>query len=161
MTSEIKPTAFKNGVPKEQKNGFFGIEESLLNDPQTPITVIATVRVADIIDKELSGERYPIVEWDHLEPIFGADAIAAAKELQQAAYKVRTSGDQLPIDDEAHADEAAADEPGDGTEETDDELVSAGWDITTDGPEGERDEDEPAAEAIPFMAPTPDYAAQD
>lgn len=95
MTSEIKPTAFKRGVPKEQKNGFYGIEEQLLANPQTPITVIATFRVEDIIDKELAGERYPIVEIDHLEPILTDAGIKAARKLQEDAFKTRTGANAL------------------------------------------------------------------
>lgn len=104
MTSETKPVAFKQGVPKEQKNGFYGLEEMLMANPQEPLTVIATFRVADIIDKELSGERYPIVEIDHLEPIHGAEAIAAAKAIQLAQYKDRTDKDALPIPEEPKLD---------------------------------------------------------
>ena len=145
MTSEIKPVAFKRGVPKEQKNGIFGLEQELLDNPQQPITAVVTFRVDDIIDKELTGERYPIVEIDHIEPIFGDEAIASAKALQQAAYKTRTAGNQLLIDDEADADEAAADEPG-GDEEPEDTGVTDDEQAEADGAE-------------PFMAPTPDWAA--
>lgn len=152
MTSETQPVAFKRGMPKEQKNGFYGIEKQLLDNPQEPIVAIVTFRVDEIIDKELSGERYPIVEIDHLEPIFGVQAIEA-KDLQAAAYKLRTGANTLPIDDEPAPGSAGASEAdgqvrepmwGDGADEpksipTDDELEAEGYNLTTDGP------DEPTA----------------
>lgn len=95
MTSTIKPVSFARGVPAEPKNGFYGIEEQLLSNPAEKITVIATYKVEDIIDKELSGERYPIVAIDHLEVLHDVEAIDIARKLQLAAHHQRTAGDQL------------------------------------------------------------------
>lgn len=114
MTSEIKPTTFARGVPAGPKNGFFGIEAQLMESPQTPIVAVVTYRVEDIIDKEIAGERYPIVAIDHLEVLHDPAAIVTAQNLQSAAHKARTDADTLDIPEEPELDldEPLADKAG-------------------------------------------------
>lgn len=93
---EIKPTTFARGVPKEEHNGFYGIEDQLLGLPMdTQIVAVVTFRLDDDIVKKGKGVRYPVIAIDHIEPVWDDDAVVAAKELQQEAYTERTGVNQL------------------------------------------------------------------
>ena len=93
---EIKPTTFARGVPKEEHNGFYSIEEQLLKLPiGTQITAVVTYSLEDDITKKGKGIRYPVIAIDHIEPIWDEDGVSAAREVQEEAYKERTGADQL------------------------------------------------------------------
>lgn len=98
---ETKPTSFARGVPAEQRNGFYGIEDELIEAaPQgEPIVAIAVYVVDEVVSKELAGEQYPVVKIVHLEPLRGAKDVTAALKLRDAAYKARTSQDALDLGD--------------------------------------------------------------
>lgn len=93
--SEIKPAAFKRGMPKSAHNGIYGLEEHLIANDNEQIVAIVTYGVEDVIDKQKKGERYPIVEVLHIEPLRTPEAIEAAQKLASEAYKERTGEAQL------------------------------------------------------------------
>lgn len=97
--TETKPTTFKNGVPKAERNGMFGAEEALIDlaKNSTQIIAVVTYSVPKVIHDEIADERYPVVQIDHIEPLFGEKAAAAAMKLRDAAYKERTSQDALDL----------------------------------------------------------------
>jgi hypothetical protein len=106
---EIKPTTFARGVPKEEHNGFYGIEEKLLALPiDRQITAVVTFRFEDDITKKGKGVRYPVIAIDHIEPIWDEAEIETAKEVQQTAYKERTGANQLDLNFDVEKDEAPA-----------------------------------------------------
>lgn len=75
--TDLKPTAFKNGAPKAERNGMFGNEERLIDSAKAGERITAIV-------------TYPIVAAVHIEPLFDADRAEAAQKLQAAEYKART-----------------------------------------------------------------------
>lgn len=97
--TETKPTSFKNGVPKAERNGLFGAEESLIElaKQDGQVTAIVTYSVPKVIHDEVADERYPVVQIDHIEPLFVAKDAAAAVKLREAAYKARTSQNALDL----------------------------------------------------------------
>ena len=95
--TETKPTSFARGVPAEQANGFYGIEDELIADPSTQVTAIVTYEVDEIVHKELAGEQYPVVKIRHLEPLRDEKSIVAAVKLRDAAYKKRTGENALDL----------------------------------------------------------------
>lgn len=98
--SEIKPTAFKRGVPAEQANGLYGIEDDLIDLPAgEQIVVVATLTVEEVMEKRNAGEVWPVVGFTHIEPLHHPDAITAALKLRDEAYKKRTGQDALQIVD--------------------------------------------------------------
>lgn len=103
---EIKPTTFARGVPKQTHNGFYGIEEKLIDLPvDTQITAVVTYRLSDVTAKLGKGVEYPEIAIDHIEPVWDEKLVAAAKEVQVAAYKARTGADTLDVDFEGGDDE--------------------------------------------------------
>lgn len=101
--SEIKKTEFARGVPKAEKNGFYGIEAQLIADPEKPIVAIVTFGVDEVVEKHLKDETYPIVAPRHIEPLHDQESIDAALKLQIAAREAR--GDvELPMPDEPDID---------------------------------------------------------
>lgn len=97
---EIKPTTFARGVPKEEHNGFYGIEERLLDlDIDTQITAVVTFRVQDDITKRGAEIRCPVIAIDHIEPLWSEEEIESAKAAQESAYKERTGENQLDFSD--------------------------------------------------------------
>jgi hypothetical protein len=96
---DIKATAFKRGNPPEERNGFFGLEEQLIENAQdaAPIVAIVTYRLDEVVSKAIAGETYPVVETFSNEPLHTADAIAAAVKLRDAALKARTGIEQLEL----------------------------------------------------------------
>ena len=102
--TDLKPTSFKNGVPPQQSNGFFGLEAELIANPSWLVTAVVTYEVEEIVHKEVTDERYPVVKARHIEPLRDPEAIAAALNLRDAAYEARTNEDALDlpkVEDEA------------------------------------------------------------
>lgn len=98
--SKTSQTQFANGVPPKERNGFYGIEADLIDDPTQTITVVATYKVSEVTDKQLAEEIYPTVALVTIEPLHDKDAIAAALKLRDEA-RFERSGPELPIDDKA------------------------------------------------------------
>lgn len=96
---DTKPTSFARGVPPEERNGFYGMEEELIDasaDAQ-PIVAIVTYRLDEVVSKALAGEQYPVVKAFSIEPLHDEKAVAAAVKLRDAALKARTGLEQLDI----------------------------------------------------------------
>jgi hypothetical protein len=96
---------FARGVPPEERNGLFGLEEELMNSTETRVTAIVTYSVSEIVAKEMAGERYPVLKIEHIEPVRSERGIAAAKKLQREAHKARTGANQLPLEIEGESEE--------------------------------------------------------
>jgi hypothetical protein len=102
--TEIKPAAFKNGVPAEQANGFYGIEDELIDlAAGEQIVAVVTFVVDEVMEKRNAGETWPVIKITHIEPLHEPDAVAAALKLRDAQYKKRTSQDALDLGDEGEA----------------------------------------------------------
>lgn len=101
MSTELKPTAFKQGVPKSERNGMFGNELRLIGAAKAGdrITAIVTYEVPKVIHDEIADETYPVVEAVHIEPIFDEKRAEAAVKLQAAEYKKRTGENALDLGD--------------------------------------------------------------
>ncbi|WP_083370838.1 hypothetical protein [Microbacterium paraoxydans] len=99
MTSQMKPTSFKNGVPKAERNGMFGAEDRLIELAKAggTVTAIVTYSVPKVMHDEIADERYPVVQIDHIEPLFEEKAEASATKLRDTAYKARTAEGALDI----------------------------------------------------------------
>lgn len=95
--TEIKPATFKQGVPKAQKNGLFGIEEKLIAEAGMPVIAVVLFDVARVVHEELADERYPVLEITHIEPIRDEKAAKVATGLLEDAYKVRTEEGALDL----------------------------------------------------------------
>lgn len=97
--TETKPTTFKNGVPKGERNGLFGAEDTLIElaKQDGTVTAIVTYSVPRVIHDEVADERYPVVQIDHIEPLFAEKDEAAARKLRDAAYKKRTGLNALDL----------------------------------------------------------------
>ena len=94
---EIRPTSFKNGVPKEERNGFYGIEAALIEGAgDQQIVAIVTYTVDEIVQKQIAGEEYPVVKAVHIEPLHVDADIKKAIALRDSAYKKRTGANTLP-----------------------------------------------------------------
>lgn len=96
---DIKPTSFARGVPPEERNGFYGMEEELIDASADakPIVAIVTYRLDEVVSKALAGEQYPVVKAFSIEPLHDEKAVAAAVKLRDAALKARTGLEQLDI----------------------------------------------------------------
>ena len=96
---DIKATAFKRGNPPEERNGFFALEEELIENAQNaqPIVAIVTYRLDEVVSKAIAGETYPVIETFSIEPLHDEKAIAAAVKLRDAALKARTGLEQLDL----------------------------------------------------------------
>jgi protein-disulfide isomerase-like protein with CxxC motif len=102
---EIKPTSFARGVPKERHNGFFGIEEKLVDEEVgTQFTAVVTFRLDDVISKRGAGVQYPVIAIDHIEPVWDEGQLKAAKAVQIAEYQRRTGKDTLDFDVEEESE---------------------------------------------------------
>lgn len=98
---DTKPTSFARGVPPEERNGFYGMEDELIesaSDAQ-PIVAVVTYRLDEVVSKALAGETYPVVKAFSIEPLHDEKAIAAAVKLRDAAMKNRTGVEQLDLPD--------------------------------------------------------------
>jgi hypothetical protein len=96
--TEIKPTAFQRGVPAEQANGLYGVEEQLIAmAPGDQIVCISTYSVEEVMEKRRAGQEWPVVAMKHLEPLWDEKAAASALKLRDMAYKARTGQDALDI----------------------------------------------------------------
>lgn len=94
--TEIKPAAFTRGVPAEQSNGFYGIEDELIELPAgEQIITISTWVVEDVPTKQRGEQTYPLLKQVHIEPIHRPEAIKAAIKLRDEQYKSRTGQDAL------------------------------------------------------------------
>lgn len=99
--TEIKPAAFMRGVPAEQSNGFYGIEDELIELPAgEQIITISTWVVEDVPTKQRGEQIYPLLKQVHIEPIHTPDGIKGALKLRDAAYKKRTGQDTIAGVDE-------------------------------------------------------------
>lgn len=98
---DTKPTSFARGVPAEQSNGFYGIEDDLIEEAGgEPIVAIVTYQVDEVVEKHVAGERYPVVKIKHIEPLREQKAAEAAIKLRDAAYKKRTGENALDLGDD-------------------------------------------------------------
>lgn len=106
MTTEIKPTAFKQGVPKAERNGMFGSEARLIEAARAGerITAIVTYTVPKVLHDEIADETYPIVEQIHIEPLFDEKRAEAAIKLRDAEYKKRTGENAIDFGEMADED---------------------------------------------------------
>ncbi|MFT4281227.1 hypothetical protein [Microbacterium sp.] len=95
--ADINPTSFKNGVPKGERNAFFGIEEQIMAAPGDTIVAVVTYEVAKIVHEEIEDVKYPVVEIKHIEILGDEKAKAAAVKLRDAAYKARTGQNALDL----------------------------------------------------------------
>ena len=96
--TEIKPTAFQRGVPAEQANGFYGIEDELIDlAAGEQIVAVVTFTVEEVMEKRNAGEIWPVVKTAHIEPLHRPEAIEAALKLRDSAYKARTGQDALDL----------------------------------------------------------------
>lgn len=97
--TETKPTSFKNGVPKADRNGMFGAEETLIElaKQDGQVTAIVTFSVPRVMHDEVADERFPVVAIEHIEPLFVEKDAAAAIKLREAAFKARTSANALDL----------------------------------------------------------------
>ena len=86
------------GVPAEQANGFYGIEDDLIEEAGgEQIVAVVTFVVDEVVEKRVAGEQYPVLKMKHIEPLrVQADAEAAIK-LRDAAYKKRTGENALDL----------------------------------------------------------------
>lgn len=96
---EIKATAFKRGNPPEERNGFYGLEETLIDNAQDaqPIVAIVTYRLDEVVSKAIAGETYPVVETFSIEPLHDEEAIVTAAALRDAAMAARTGTEALDL----------------------------------------------------------------
>lgn len=95
---EIKPTSLARGVPAEERNGLFGIEEDLIERAGgDQIVAVVTFVVEEVVSKQIAGEQYPVVKMTHIEPLHGEKDVAAALKLRDAAYKQRTGENALDL----------------------------------------------------------------
>lgn len=95
---ETKPATFARGVPKEERNGFYGegLADKLIGMPiGTKFTVIATFELDDVVTRRGKGTVYPVLSTVHLEPIWDEEREEAAKALQEEEYTERTGQNQL------------------------------------------------------------------
>lgn len=96
--TDIKPTAFKRGVPAEQANGLYGVEEQLIGMPVGgQIVAVVTFAVDEVMEKRHAGEEWPVVEIKHIEPLWKDADITVALKLRDAAYKLRTGENALDL----------------------------------------------------------------
>ncbi|ALJ20402.1 hypothetical protein [Microbacterium sp. No. 7] len=96
---DIKPTSFARGVPPEERNGFYGLEEELIEQAGSaqPIVAIVTYTLDEVVQKVVAGEQYPVVKAFSIEPLHDEKAIAQAVNLRDAALKERTGVEQLDL----------------------------------------------------------------
>lgn len=101
MQMDVKPTSFARGVPPEERNGFYGIEEELIESAGAvrPIVAIVTYTLDEVVSKALAGETYPVVKAFSIEPLHDAAAIESAVALRDAAFKARTGMEALDLGD--------------------------------------------------------------
>lgn len=98
--TEIKPAAFVRGVPAENSNAFYGIEDELIELPAgEQLITVTTWVVDDVLTKQRGAQTYPVLKQVHIELLHTPDAIATALALRDAAYKKRTGQDALDIPD--------------------------------------------------------------
>ncbi|MFF2631998.1 hypothetical protein ACFVR6_03855 [Microbacterium sp. NPDC058021] len=95
---ETKPTSFARGVPAEERNGFYGIEDDLIAGAGgQQLVAVVTYSVDEVVSKAIAGEQYPVVKATHIEVLHDEKAVAAALKLRDAAYKKRTGENALDL----------------------------------------------------------------
>lgn len=96
---EIKPTSFARGVPPEERNGFYGMEEQLIEAAGSaePIVAIVTYTLDDVVQKVVKGETYPVVKAFSIEPIHEEADVRTLTDLRDAAMAARTGVEQLDL----------------------------------------------------------------
>lgn len=97
--TDVKPVTFKQGVPKAEKNGFFGLEEKLMDagiDEQYVAVVVFTTN--DVIHKQRDDVSYPVLQISAIEPLLMKESADAAVELLQKARQDRTGQEQIDFD---------------------------------------------------------------
>ena len=99
--TDIKPTVLKQGMPKAERNGFFGNEETLIELAKAgrQVQVVVTFAIPKVNHDEIADERYPMVEIVHIEPMSDDKDEAAALKLREKAYKARTGENALDVED--------------------------------------------------------------
>lgn len=97
--TDIKPTSFKNGVPKAERNGMFGNEEKLIELAKagTRLVAIVTYDIPRVMHDEIADETYPVVSLAHIEPLFDVHLSDAAEAIREEAYKARTGAEALDL----------------------------------------------------------------
>lgn len=97
--TDTKPTTFKQGVPKAERNGMFGNEDRLIELAKAgkQVTAIVTYAVPKVMHDEIADERYPLAEIVHIEPLFDDKREASAIKLRDAEYKARTGENALDL----------------------------------------------------------------
>lgn len=96
---DIKPTSFARGVPPEERNGFYGMEQDLIENAgdAKPIVAIVTYTLEEVVSKALAGETYPVVKAFSIEPLHNQEAIDTAARLRDAAQAARTGVETLEM----------------------------------------------------------------
>ena len=95
---DTKPSAFMRGVPAEQSNGFYGIEDELIEMPAgEQIIAVVTYTVEEVMEKRNAGEQWPLIKVLHIEPLRDQKAAEAAVKLRDSAYKKRTGENALDL----------------------------------------------------------------
>lgn len=98
---ETRPSAFARGVPAEQNNGLYGIEDDLIELPAgSQIIAVVTFVVEEAMEKRNAGEQWPVIKIAHIEPLRDDKSEAAALKLRDAAYKARTGENTLDLGDD-------------------------------------------------------------
>lgn len=102
---QTKPTTFNKSVPPEERNGFFGIEDELIDNASDarPIVAIVTYVLEDVNVKKIAGEQRPQVKTYSIEPLHDPEAVKTAAALRDAAMAARTGNEALDmsaLDDE-------------------------------------------------------------
>lgn len=96
---DVKPTSFHRAVPPEERNGFYGMEEELIEaaGEARPIVAVVTYVLDDVVQKVVKGEQYPVVKVFSIEPLQDEKSVKAAVALRDAAMKARTGVEQLDL----------------------------------------------------------------
>jgi hypothetical protein len=96
--------------PADPHNGLTDIEGDILAAPHGEmVTAIVTFQRTKRVEDEVKQENYPVIRMTHIEPITSAEALETVKEMQAAAYQVRTGETQLDL---PTVDDAADEEDG-------------------------------------------------
>jgi hypothetical protein len=113
--TDIKPVAIAKSVPAAELNGLFGLEQYLIAHSGDTVVVVATLRVDEIMHRELADEQYPILKWSQIEPIRSEAAEATAMRLLRDAKANRKGAPELDIEQTPAvpgSTASPADEPG-------------------------------------------------
>lgn len=100
--TDIKPTSFKNVVPKAERNGMFSGEDSGACKNQSPVVgqsgAMSDVRHPACDARRDRGRDLPgRVARAHIEPLFDGQLSDAAEAIREEAYKARTGAEALDL----------------------------------------------------------------